>query len=101
MRQTADRGSRNTCATDQACVCILPEIAQPAGRNAMHSLRNVALAGLAIGLFAPPASAQTVKVGIILTYSGADLNLGSQTHRRLRPYMQAHAQAPPPGAQPA
>jgi len=63
----------------------------------MHSLRNVALAGLAIGLFAPPASAQTVKVGIILTYSGADLNLGSQIDRGLRLYMKEHEKDLPPG----
>jgi branched-chain amino acid transport system substrate-binding protein len=63
----------------------------------MRSLRTIALAGLAMGLPASPASTQTVKLGIILTYSGADLNNGVQIDRGLRLYMKEHEKDLPPG----
>ena len=63
----------------------------------MRSLRTLAFAGLAIGSFVSPASTQTVKVGVILTYSGADLNNGLQIDRGLRLYMKEHEKELPPG----
>jgi len=63
----------------------------------MRSLRTLAFAGLAIGSFVSPASTQTVKVGVILTYSGADLNNGLQIDRAMRLYMKEHEKELPPG----
>ena len=68
-------------------MCILSKLLNWPGEMEMRSLRTIALAGLAMGLLASPASTQTVKVGIILTYSGADLNNGVQIDRGLRLYM--------------
>jgi branched-chain amino acid transport system substrate-binding protein len=58
---------------------------------------GAAIAFAATGAIVSAASAQTVKVGIILTYSGADLNNGQQIDRGLRLYMKEHENDLPAG----
>src|ERR1700742_744843 len=58
---------------------------------------GAAIAFAATGAIVSAASAQTVKVGIILTYSGADLNNGQQIDRGLRLYMKEHEKNLPAG----
>src|SRR6516165_9715082 len=44
-----------------------------------------------------PATAQTVKVGVILTYSGRDAALGEQIDRAIDLFVKLHASALPSG----
>ena len=55
----------------------------------------VALAALALG--AVPASAQTVKVGMVSTFSGLNANIGEYMERGMRLYMKLHEKDLPPG----
>ena len=49
-------------------------------------------------LVAPaPAAAQTVKIGVILTYSGRDAALGEQIDRAINLFVKLHASELPPG----
>ena len=49
-------------------------------------------------LVAPvPAAAQTVKIGVILTYSGRDAALGEQIDRAVNLFVKLHASELPPG----
>jgi len=61
-------------------------------------LRGVVAAALVL---APagfgPAAAQTVKVGVILTYSGRDAALGEQIDRAIDLFAKLHASELPPG----
>ncbi len=59
-------------------------------------LAGAAAAALAVAL-ALPAAAQTVKVGVILTYSGAQASLGDQVDKGIDLYVKEHAQDLPPG----
>lgn len=52
---------------------------------------------LAASLLAAPASAQTVKVGVILTYSGPMASLGDQIDKGLKLYVKEHEKDLPPG----
>jgi branched-chain amino acid transport system substrate-binding protein len=63
-------------------------------------LRGGAVAGaaLALALMATgAATAQTVKVGVILTYSGRDAALGEQIDRAIDLYVKLHEKDLPPG----
>jgi branched-chain amino acid transport system substrate-binding protein len=53
--------------------------------------------GAAAVLLAAPAGAQTVKVGLILTYSGPQASLGDQIDKGAKLYMKEHAKDLPPG----
>lgn len=48
-------------------------------------------------LLAGPATAQTVKVGVVLTYSGPDSTIGEAIDRGLSLYAKAHENELPPG----
>ena len=56
----------------------------------------IAAACMAIGI-AAPAMAQTVKLGIINTYSGPSANLGEQLDRGIRLYVKQHEKDLPQG----
>lgn len=56
----------------------------------------LALAAATLGL-ALPAAAQTVKVGVILTYSGPQASLGDQIDKGLSLYVKEHEKDLPPG----
>lgn len=61
-------------------------------------LRRGALVGAALAFFtASAASAQTVKVGVILTYSGRDAALGEQIDRAINLYVKLHEKDLPAG----
>src|SRR5262245_29098876 len=102
--KVAEGHNRSTCVNGETrvppirivCLYCLKRRNRPGGMK-MCTLRKLALAGLVLGLLASPASTQTVKVGIILTYSGADLNLGAQIDRGLRLYMKEHEKDLPAG----
>jgi branched-chain amino acid transport system substrate-binding protein len=53
--------------------------------------------GAAAALLAAPAGAQTVKVGLILTYSGPQASLGDQIDKGAKLYMKEHAKDLPAG----
>jgi branched-chain amino acid transport system substrate-binding protein len=55
-------------------------------------------AALAWGLFVPPAAAESIKIGIILTYSGPNASLGDQIDKGLSLYVKEHEKDLPPGA---
>lgn len=58
----------------------------------------VAAAALMLSLVALiPASAQTVKIGVILTYSGRDAALGEQIDRAIDLFVKLHSSELPPG----
>jgi branched-chain amino acid transport system substrate-binding protein len=59
--------------------------------------RAAAAAALAAAVAALPAAAQTVKVGVILTYSGPQASLGEQVDKGIALYVKEHAQDLPPG----
>jgi branched-chain amino acid transport system substrate-binding protein len=54
-----------------------------------------ALAALALGT--APASAQTIKVGMVSTFSGLNANIGEYMERGMRLYMKLHEKDLPPG----
>ena len=56
----------------------------------------IAAACMAIGI-AASAMAQTVKLGIVNTYSGPSANLGEQLDRGIRLYVKQHEKDLPPG----
>ena len=56
-----------------------------------------ALAAFAAALLAGLAEAQTVKIGIIGTYSGPNAQHGENIERGLRLYMKRNAERLPPG----
>jgi branched-chain amino acid transport system substrate-binding protein len=59
---------------------------------------GIACAALFLPLVqAQPASAQTVKVGMILTYSGRDAALGEQIDRAVNLFVKMHEKELPPG----
>ena len=61
-------------------------------------LRGGALVGVALAFFAASAvSAQSVKVGVILTYSGRDAALGEQIDRAINLYVKLHEKDLPAG----
>ena len=61
-------------------------------------LRHGALVGAALAFFAASAAnAQTVKVGVILTYSGRDAALGEQIDRAINLYVKLHEKDLPAG----
>ena len=55
------------------------------------------VAGATIALVASAASASTVKIGFISTYSGLDANLGPYMERGMRLYLKEHQSELPPG----
>lgn len=66
----------------------------------MHqTFRTMALAALAglAALAVHPAGAETVKVGVILTYSGRDAALGEQIDRAINLYVKLHGAELPAG----
>jgi branched-chain amino acid transport system substrate-binding protein len=78
----------------------MPRLPQE-GATARHwrwALRGLALAFMAVAL-APPGSAeaQTVKVGVILTYSGPTASLGDQIEKGLDLYVKEHEKDLPAG----
>ena len=54
-------------------------------------------AALGLALGAAPASAQTIKIGFISSYSGLNGNLGPYMERGMRLYLKEHAKELPPG----
>jgi branched-chain amino acid transport system substrate-binding protein len=54
-------------------------------------------AALAVGLAAAPASAEAIKIGVILTYSGPAASLGDQIDKGLRLYIKEHEKELPAG----
>jgi len=56
----------------------------------------VSLASAGCGGTAPPPAKKTVKVGIILTYSGADASIGEAIDRAAELYLKLHRQDLPP-----
>jgi branched-chain amino acid transport system substrate-binding protein len=58
---------------------------------------RAALAAAALALAALPAAAETVKVGVILTYSGPQASLGEQVDKGIDLYVKEHAQDLPKG----
>ena len=54
-------------------------------------------AALALGLAAAPASAEAIKIGVILTYSGPAASLGDQIDKGLTLYVKEHEKDLPPG----
>jgi branched-chain amino acid transport system substrate-binding protein len=60
---------------------------------------GLAALGLAAGLLTTslPAAAQTVKVGVILTYSGPQSSLGDQIDKAIQLYVKEHETELPPG----
>jgi branched-chain amino acid transport system substrate-binding protein len=58
-------------------------------------LTLTAALGLALGT--APASAQTIKIGFITSYSGLNANLGPYMERGMRLYLKEHANELPPG----
>jgi branched-chain amino acid transport system substrate-binding protein len=67
-------------------------------RAAAHGGRRLAaLAAAALTLAALPAAAETVKVGVILTYSGPQASLGEQVDKGIDLYVREHAQDLPKG----
>jgi len=54
-------------------------------------------AAAALALTASIASAQTIKIGFISTYSGLNANLGEYMERGMRLYMKQHEKDLPPG----
>jgi branched-chain amino acid transport system substrate-binding protein len=56
------------------------------------------LAGVLLAAFAAvPARAETIKVGVILTYSGPDSEQGDQIEKGLSLYVKEHQKDLPPG----
>ncbi len=62
----------------------------------MRPVRLIAAAAFAL-LFAGAASAQTIKIGIILTYSGPNASLGEYVDKGLSLYAKLHEKDLPPG----
>jgi branched-chain amino acid transport system substrate-binding protein len=62
----------------------------------MNMTRRIALA-LAATLIAAPASAQTIKIGVILTLSGPDAQPGFQIDRGISLFMKEHEKDLPAG----
>ncbi len=54
-------------------------------------------AGIGLALAAVPAPAQTVKVGMVSTFSGLNANIGEYMERGMRLYMKLHEKDLPPG----
>src|SRR5229473_5691224 len=54
-------------------------------------------AALALGLAAAPASAEAIKIGVILTYSGPAASLGDQIDKGLSLYVKEHEKDLPAG----
>jgi branched-chain amino acid transport system substrate-binding protein len=64
------------------------------GQRLLLAALGAALAG---GLFAPDAVAETVKIGVILTYSGPAASLGDQIDKGLSLYVKEHEKDLPKG----
>src|SRR5437763_13523594 len=60
------------------------------------SIRRIALAA-ALAFSAAAASAQTIKIGFITSYSGLNGNLGPYMERAVRLYIKEHQKELPPG----
>jgi branched-chain amino acid transport system substrate-binding protein len=56
-----------------------------------------AIAAMALALCAGPVAAQTVKVGLISTFSGPEAGLGERMDRGVKLYQKLHADKLPPG----
>src|SRR5476649_2730316 len=57
-----------------------------------------AACGLALGIgLAAPAAAQTVKIGVILSYSGPAASIGEQLDNGIKLYVKEHEKDLPPG----
>ncbi len=66
----------------------------------MRSYRNMWIAVAAactLALGVPPASAQTVKVGLITAFSGLNADIGPVMEKAMKLYIQEHAKDLPPG----
>ncbi len=59
--------------------------------------RIIAAATMLLGAAAFPAAAETVKVGVILTYSGPAASLGDQIGKGIHLYVKEHEKDLPPG----
>jgi len=60
-------------------------------------MKTVALAATLAALAAGPAAAQTVKIGLILTYSGPQASLGDQIDKGVKLWMDLHGNDLPKG----
>jgi branched-chain amino acid transport system substrate-binding protein len=69
------------------------------GRRAMKQRLWAAMLGAALagGFAAVPVAAQTVKIGVILTYSGPNASLGDQIDKGIKLYVKEHEKDLPPG----
>ena len=63
----------------------------------MGKARRAAYAALGLALAACGASAQTIKIGFISSYSGLNGNLGPYMERGARLYLKENAKLLPPG----
>jgi len=63
------------------------------------ALKHIILGGALAALAAMPASAETVKIGVVLSLSGADSLPGQQVERGMQLYMKQHQKDLPPGVQ--
>ncbi len=64
-------------------------------RSRLNTWGTAAVAALVLG--AAPASAQTVKVGVVLTYSGPQASLGDQIDKGFSLFIKEHTKDLPPG----
>ncbi|MGO8916391.1 MAG: ABC transporter substrate-binding protein, partial [Stellaceae bacterium] len=63
-----------------------------------YSIRAALLgAALLAATLAQPAAAETIKIGVILTYSGPQASLGDQIDKGLSLYVKEHEKDLPPG----
>src|SRR5439155_26663580 len=64
-------------------------------RGTMRFVKSIAVFGLVLA--ASAASAQTIKIGFISSYSGLNANLGPYMERAVRLYIKQHEKELPPG----
>src|SRR5262245_65323009 len=62
-------------------------------RGSMKSRFAQVLAAVSLAVFAAGAAAQTVKVGVVLPYSGVGAEFAQQIHRGMQVFMQMNPQA--------
>src|SRR5215467_13335620 len=60
------------------------------GRRHMRLLTTVGLAAIALGICGP-AQADTIKVGVVLPFSGVNADLGNQIDKAFDLYVKLHA----------
>src|SRR3569833_1146628 len=69
-----------------------PERKSTKGRDEMRLMKTIGVAALTLALAAGTASAATVKIGVVLPFSGANADLGHQMDKAFDLYVKLHAQ---------